>query len=87
MNSPAVSTVCSCRSRRSRRFRWQLFALSFGELLKMFEQFGRFHSEGGGEVFGRVELIPVALSREGAELIAKGFEVGHVVIGIRWLKL
>ena len=60
------------------RFRRQLLALGFCEPLKMFEQFGRFNSEGGGQVLGRVELVPVAFSGEGAELVAEGFEDGHV---------
>ena len=59
------------------RFRRQVLALSLGEPLKMFEQFGGFNSEGGGQVLGRVELIPVAFSGEDAELDAEGFEVGH----------
>ena len=33
--------------------------------------------EGGGQVLGRVELVPVAVGGEGAELVAEGFEVGH----------
>ena len=82
MNTPAVSTLCSCRSRQSRRFRWQLFRLSFGEPLKMFEQLGGFNSEGRGEVLGRVELVPVAFSGEGAGLLAEGFEVRHRVTGM-----
>ena len=62
---------------RSERFRRQLLALGFGEPLKMFKQFGRFHRESGGEVLGRMELVPVAVCCEGAELVAEGFEVGH----------
>ena len=54
-------------------FRRQLLALGFGEPLKMFEQLGRFHRESGGEVLGRMELVPVALAGEGAELVAEGF--------------
>ena len=59
---------------RSRR---QLLALGFGEPLKVFEQFTGFHGEGGGKVLGRMELVPVAITGEGAEFVAEGFEVGH----------
>ena len=37
----------------------------------------RFHGEGCGQVLRRVELVPVAVCGEGAELVAQGFEVGH----------
>ena len=63
---------------RGERFRRQLLALGFGKPLKMFEQLGRFHGEGGSQVLGRVELVPDAFSCEGAELVAEGVEVGHV---------
>ena len=52
------------------RFGWQLLAFGFCEPLEMFEQFGRFNSEGSGQVLGRVELVPVAVCCESAELIA-----------------
>ena len=51
--------------------RRELLALFSGQPLKIFKQLGGFNGQCCGEVFRRVELIPIALGGKYAQLIAQ----------------
>src|SRR5665213_3142606 len=53
-------------------------ALRLGEPLEDLEQLAGFRRQCHRQVLGRMELLPVALGGERAQLLAQVFEIGHV---------